>query len=107
MRTEHNQPSTHTLIKQLKQTNQDFEWYPTTQEILETIKTDIDLMIENRDIGEQPSMLDCGAGDGRSLMYLTKGSRYAIEIARPLLHAMDSSIYVVGADFHQQTLMDK
>jgi len=107
MGTEQKQPSTHSLIKQIKQANQDFEWYPTTDEILATIKADIDSMIGEREIEGHPTILDCGAGDGRSLMYLTEGKRYAIEIARPLLHAMDSSIYVIGADFHQQTLMDK
>tara|TARA_R110001583_G_scaffold50938_1_gene158994 strand:- start:327 stop:2045 length:1719 start_codon:yes stop_codon:yes gene_type:complete len=100
-------PSTHSLVKHIKQVEQDFEWYPTTTEILEVIKTDIDAMVEDLILDQSPSILDCGAGDGRSLMYLTKGKRYAIEKSRPLLTAMDRSIFIIGADFHQQTLMDK
>ena len=100
-------PSTYSLVKQIKEADQDFEWYPTTDQILETIKTDMDSMVDSYILNNNPSVLDCGAGDGRSLMYLTKGSRYAIEKAKPLISAMDNSIFIIGADFDQQTLMDK
>lgn len=107
MNAEVKQPSTHALVKQIKQADQDFEWFPTTPEILEVIKADIDAMVDDLILDQNPSILDCGAGDGRSLMFLTKGKRYAIEKSRPLLTAMDRSIFIIGADFHQQTLMDK
>lgn len=99
--------TTMALVRKIKETNEDFEFYPTTDEILQTIKNDIDSMIQDRIIEPRPSILDCGAGDGRSLMKLTDGKRYAIEKSKPLIQAMDSSIFVIGADFHQQTFMDK
>ncbi len=54
-------PSTHSLVKHIKQVDQDFEWYPTTTEILEVIKTDIDAMVEDLILEQSPSILDCGA----------------------------------------------
>lgn len=96
-------PSTFSLVQQIKSQDQDFEWYPTTSEQLEVIKKDI----EERLYLNCPSILDCGAGDGRALMELTTGSRYAIEKSRPLLDVMDPSIFVVGTEFRDQTLLDK
>lgn len=99
--------STAAMVARLKQTDSDFEWYPTTTEILNIIKNDIDHLIDESYLESQPSILACGAGDGRSLMHLTAGKKYAIEKAKPLISAMDREIFVIGADFHQQVLMDK
>ena len=88
-----------TLVDEIKMQDQDFEWYPTTQEILDTIRNDMD--------EEHLSVLDIGAGDGRSLQALTNGKRYAIEKSKPLIQAMDKSVFIVGTDFEQQTLIDK
>ena len=68
------------FVENLKESQQDFEWYPTTNEILKTIKDDID-----KEFKDNPSVLDCGAGDGRSLLYLTNSSRYAIEKSQLLI----------------------
>tara|TARA_R110002167_G_scaffold204404_9_gene408528 strand:- start:8229 stop:9779 length:1551 start_codon:yes stop_codon:yes gene_type:complete len=95
-------PTTPVLVNRIKQHEQDFEWYPTTDEIIATIKADL----EEQHYGE-PTVLDCGAGDGRVLEALTNNTRYAIEKARPLLQAMDRSIYLVGTEFNEQTLLDK
>lgn len=94
--------SVRAMVQTLKDENQDFEWYPTTKAMIDCIKTDI-----GDSVKENYSVLDCGAGDGRVLMELTEGSRYAIEKSVPLLAAMDKSIYVVGTDFFEQTLIDK
>ena len=94
--------STAAMVARLKQTDSDFQWYPTTTEILNIIKNDIDHLIDERYLESQPSILDCGAGDGRSLMHLTAGKKYAIEKATPLISAMDVEIFVIGADFHQK-----
>lgn len=94
------------LIKQVANTDHDFEWYPTTSEIIGAIKSDI----ENDDyfrFNENPSVLDCGAGDGRVLKSLTNGKKYAIEKSEPLLNSLDRNIFVVGTEFNQQTLIDK
>lgn len=95
--------STYQLMQQVIGTEEDFEFYPTTDAIIETIKLD---MAKSRSF-DQVSMLDCGAGDGRVLEALTKGRKYAIEKSRPLLNALDKNIFVVGTDFEQQSLLDK
>ena len=94
--------NTRKMVNTLKEEDQDFEWYPTTNEMLETIKKDL-----KEEVSDHPSILDCGAGDGRALNYLTEGEKYAIEKAEPLLHSMDKDIFIVGTDFDQQTLIDK
>ena len=90
------------MVERLIDHGQDFEWYPTTQEMIEILKKDI---IKN--VGEDPSILDCGAGDGRVLKALTTGNRYAIEKSKLLIETLDASIFVVGTDFLGQTLIDK
>lgn len=101
-------PSVTALVKTLRESDSDFEWYPTTEEIIDTVRDDLRdfaCVREGEEIRE--SVLDCGAGDGRVLESLTKGSRYAIEMSEPLLSEMDRSIFIVGTDFHKQTLIDK
>jgi len=91
------------VVKNLKDSGEDFEWYPTTKEIIDVVKQDIS--------GERfcnfESVLDCGAGDGRVLMELPFREKYAIEKAQTFIAAMDKSIFIVGTDFTQQTLIDK
>lgn len=98
--------STLALVEAIKEADQDFEWYPTTNEMLALIKSDLDKHYRP-DLPKAPSVLDCGAGDGRALQYLTEGSRYAIEKSQPLIQQMDNSVFIVGTEFHQQTLIDK
>ena len=91
------------LLATVQASGQDFEWYPTTQEIIDTVKADIQKNSQERYL----SVLDCGAGDGRVLKALTDGEKYAIEKSKPLLNALDRSIFVVGTEFSEQTLLDK
>lgn len=95
--------TTQQVVNMLAQNDEDFEWYPTTQEIIACIKSDMD----ERYLRENPSLLDCGAGDGRVLEALTSGAKYAIEKAQPLIHAMANDIFIVGTEFTEQTLIDK
>jgi hypothetical protein len=96
------------LIRTMKQENCDFEWYPTTPEILSCIEKDIrELFWVREDEQVNESVLDIGAGDGRSLVALTEGPKYAIEKSRALLDVLPKDVFVVGTDFHQQTLLDK
>lgn len=95
------------IVDNLKASNQDFEWYPTTQAMLEAIKADA------KTARFSPSenslnVLDCGAGDGRALDFLAgKGDKYAIEKSTILLAQQSKEIIPVGTDFHQSTLIDK
>lgn len=101
-------PSTAAVVDRLQDCDQDFEWYPTTDAMIEAVRADLRSHFYLRDDeGIGRSVLDCGAGDGRVLEKLTQGDRYAIEKARPHLDGLDRSIFVVGTDFHGQTLIDK
>ncbi len=99
------------LLGFLKQNNQDFEWYPTTEEILTCIKNNIKERFHDRfSDNEQPrvSVLDCGAGDGRALKALSNGGEmYAIEKSQKLVFSMSEDIYIVGTEFHENTIIDK
>lgn len=99
MTMNNNKPKGRELMRQVFGSDQDFEWYPTTDAMLDIIKQDME--------SDSGSILDCGAGDGRALRYLTEGKKYAIEKSRPLLDSMDKDIFIVGTDFYEQTLIDK
>jgi hypothetical protein len=96
------------LIKQIKENNQDFEWYPTSKKMLEIVAADI-----RRELyGNSFSILDIGAGNGSALKILCEltkndGQKYAIEKSKILIDALPSDVFVIGTDFHQQTLIDK
>ena len=109
--------STNALLKTVQQNNEDYEWYPTTREMVDTIRSDFLSRTgnqftsynaeENKDL-LSCSVLDCGAGDARVLKQLTKsGKKYAIEKSKTLIDSMPSDIFIVGTDFTQQTLIDK
>lgn len=105
--------NTRALLRVVKEAGCDEEWYPTDQQQIQCIKEDI-LALKSKcrrrsdDSNEiSYSVIDVGAGDGRVLMEITTGDRYAIEIALPLIEAMDRSINVIGTDFREQQLFDK
>ena len=107
-----NQPlSTTALVNRLQDNDQDYEWYPTTPAMLAAIRTHIISQYPKPDQDRETSVsvLDCGAGDGRSLMALAGpyGDKYAIEISPILRGQQDRSIIPVGCDFRQSTLIDK
>ncbi len=99
------------LLGFLKENDQDFEWYPTTHEILTCIKNNLRERFYDRfSDNKQPtvSVLDCGAGDGRALKALSNGGEmYAIEKSERLIFEMSEEIYIVGTEFHQNTIIDK
>ena len=105
------------LVKQLKDNQEDFEWYPTTDEIIQAIKTyvekDFDLkekMIPIRKIGVS-KFLDIGAGDGRVLKAIgdifQTSELFAIEKSTTLQAQLPNNIFVIGSDFKEQSLLDK
>lgn len=99
-------------LPEVKQRDQDFEWYPTTPEILRVVAQDIRSQLDHFGNDLTFSLLDLGAGNGsaiRMLRELTKsqGDDYAVEKSRPLIDAMPANIFIIGTDFHQQTLIDK
>ncbi|MFL1706724.1 hypothetical protein ACHJH3_06930 [Campylobacter sp. MOP7] len=96
------------VVANLKENEQDFEWYPTTKEIINCVKSHL---------GDNfNSILDIGAGDGRVLKELAfikdeRGSyfekMYSIEKSEILRSRQDKDIIPLGCDFWQNTLIDK
>jgi hypothetical protein len=118
------------LLERVKATGQDFEWYPTTREILRHLYDDTkELPIQRSRRGL--SLLDCGAGDGKVFRVLEELfeeekarvtdesdrrrlenwpfdiKKYAIEKSRPLIESLPSDVFIVGTEFHDQSLIDK
>jgi hypothetical protein len=94
----------------VQEQREDFEWYPTTNEILAALKADIEshLGSEHRLC---PGFLDIGAGNGKVLESLKDiedlGNRYAIEKSHALIGMLDASVFVLGCDFWNTSLVDK
>lgn len=104
------------VVNNLKEAGEDFEWYPTTDPMIDCIKTDIS---QNCDLNSSADLLDCGAGDGRVLERLKEKCQhpddrgyffhklYAIEKSKHLISEMHREIFVIGTDFMESTLIDK
>ena len=95
------------LVKAIKENNQDFEWYGTTDEIINTVKQSLAQQYRSIHNLNCYSLLDCGAGDGRILNALKTGDCYAIEKSKILINELDKETYIIGTDFHSTTLIDK
>lgn len=115
------------LISELKESNQDFEFYPTTEEMLQEVFTNIDWTRQTKDI------LDIGCGlcglrkiiDRRNAEIDRHNKRmveqkrysdkieslsynyYVIEKSEILLNRLPADVFVLGTDFNQCTLIDK
>lgn len=99
------------LLDEMRSTDQDFEWYPTTSEIIECMSHHL------LNVGRYDSILDVGAGNGKVLKAVADYAKahkersyidlFAIEKSRPLLDTLDPNIAIVGTDFWEQTLVDK
>jgi hypothetical protein len=97
------------LLEEVKATQQDYEWYPTTQEIIDAF------LNHTKTIPKSYSLLDIGAGDGKVLKSFDAAKKasnsgcelFAIEKSRPLLDSLDTDIAILGTDFWEQTLVDK
>jgi hypothetical protein len=102
-------------VRELQFNDEDFEWYPTTTEIIDQVANDIAEIDNDRHWDNFKSIMDIGAGDGRVLKAIQAKLEtrlrtikcYAIEKAITHLNNMPKDITVVGTDFEQQTLVDK
>ncbi len=96
------------LIDNLKDNNQDFEFYPTTSKMI----SDIVNHIGSHNF-KHGTILDIGAGNGNFFTKLSKIcdtsclTQFAIEKSQILINQMPNDIIIIGADFYQQTLIDK
>jgi len=126
--------STAEKIRALEAAGADFEWYPTTDEIINAMQQDILSLFKKGKIdtwqdrnnfysnGQRPdlhyyirSFLDVGAGDGRifnsfkMLNNLSIDDTYGIELAQPFVEDLiqRDDVFLVGHDFFRTTLIDK
>lgn len=89
------------LLQDVRASDQDFEWYPTTDRMIEVVSRKLDKTAD--------SIMDIGAGDGRVLTKLAAGFEspprlYAIEKSVLLVQAQPETIIPVGTDLFEQNL---
>lgn len=102
------------LISEIKENNEDFEWYPTTSEIVKAfatfLKTKENIFESYRYRG---SILDIGCGNGGFFQKLCSDNlfenvkKYGIEKSMILSEQLPDDVVLLGTDFNQQTLIDK
>ena len=115
------------LIDELKENGQDFEFYPTTEEMLQEVVTHIDWTRQTKDILDigcglcgLRKMIDCkNAEINRHNKRMVEQERYnekieslsynyyVIEKSEILLNRLPADVFVLGTDFNQCTLIDK
>ena len=105
------------LIQKAKEENQDFEWFPTTQEIVNEIVADIGKRYSYYD--KVARLLDIGCGNvsffekfdiaAEKLHYnnILVHHRYGIEKSQTLLNNLHEKVIILGTEFHEQSLIDK
>lgn len=86
------------IVNELKAKSVDFEFYPSTEEIIQAVKARLK--------GTE-TVLDVGAGDARVLIALTTGKKFAIEKCRIHTSKYSKDVFTIGTDFFEQTLIDK
>lgn len=90
--------STLQLVNEIKLDGSDYEFYPSTDAIVNCVK--------ERLKGNE-TVLDVGAGSGTVLTRLgTSGQWFAIEKSKPLITAMSKDILIVGTNLYEQSLID-
>ena len=118
--------STNQIVEQLKSNGEDFEWYPTTQEIVNCLAKKI---FTKRSYGQGEyeckyhSVLDIGCGNGSFFEKIDrteeqkasmKGDygrmlwkRFGIERSFVLCEQLPNDVVIIGSDFYEQSLIDK
>lgn len=93
------------LVSILKDSEQDFEFYPTTTEIINKVKQDIKDNFYNTSM----SFLDIGCGNGKVLEAVKDqfSELYAIEKSQVLISTLPANIFIIGTEFFEQSLLDK
>lgn len=91
---------TASILQAVKAADQDFEWYPTTQAMID--------VVSRRLPKEFDSIMDIGAGDGRVLLEFAKlkecNKLYAIEKSSILAATWPENIIPIGTEFFEQNL---
>ncbi len=100
------------LINRIKEEDQDFEFYPTTNEIIQKLLNDLENEFEKYGWrNDLNSFLDIGSGNGKVLNAIKEKFQtthfYGIEKSQILISQTDKDIYIIGTDFYEQNLIDK
>ena len=89
---------TRKVVAELKKTDEDFEFYPTTDAMLRKVKQ---WSTHNN------SILDIGCGLAKLKSYFPDSEYYAIEKSKVLINKLPADVFVLGTDFNNCTLIDK
>lgn len=96
------------LVKQLKNENEDYEFYPTTTEMIGVV---IQHFKANHNWHKKADIVDIGAGDGRVLDQFSDlpfiKQTYAIEKSQILLDRLNFKHSIMGTDFYETNLTTK
>lgn len=107
--------TTRSMLLDIRQAGQDYEWYPTTDAMLRVVAESINAQqwrIPYRYRESLTGVLDIGAGDGRALKYFKEHCEgldrfMAIEKSPLLAQQWPEYVFPVGCDFWAQNLIDK
>lgn len=106
--------SVNQLVAEIKENGQDFEWYPTTSEIVDALAAKLKIWKDWRTGARTVnSILDIGCGNGGFFEKLCKDEelknikKYGIEKSMILSEQLPDDVILLGTDFNQQTLIDK
>jgi hypothetical protein len=100
-------------LRAVQQAGEDFEWYPTTNEILTAMTRDLAHEVDDRHWRARTpsSFLDIGAGNGKVLRAVARleriGALHAIEKSSTLLQSLPDDVFILGVDFWNTSLYDK
>lgn len=115
--------SVNQLVKQIKENQEDFEWYPTTDVIVDAVAK----YLSSKDGEVIHSILDIGCGNGSFFEKLDKTEyfydpnksgydsrklvrnykKYGIEKSNILAEQLPEDVILLGSDFYTNTLIDK
>ena len=116
------------IVNLLKDHNQDHEFYPTTNEIIERFYFDLNGEAKREYSSQSFDILEVGCGNGKVFRefeklsceqkearerenertgYAALRSCYGIEKSEILINQLPANVVIVGTDFWQQTLIDK
>ena len=104
------------LVAEIKENEQDFEFYPTTEEIVRALKVHVKIFTrEDYYHNEVKSILDIGCGNGAFFeKYCNDDNedfknvkKYGIEKSIILAEQLPEDVILLGADFNNQNLIDK
>lgn len=99
------------IVDDLKAAGEDFEFYPTTKEIISCVLKHYDNRQDWRNRSDSPAVLDVGAGHGAFLRAFaechSRADLLAIEKSAVLMAELVKFAKVIGTDFHAQSFVSK